>query len=99
MFARVAIYEVPEDRQGEARTGFQEAIRRIREVPGLADAFVLLGTESERAVTITLWDSREAMAASRVVASRLRSEAAAAVDGDVVSVEEFEVVAAGDRAD
>jgi heme-degrading monooxygenase HmoA len=98
MFARVAIYEVPEDRQGEARAAFQEAIRRIREVPGLADAYVLLGTESGRAVTITLWESREAMATSRVVASRLRSEAAAAVDGDVVSVEEFEVVAGGGRA-
>jgi hypothetical protein len=32
------------------------------------------------------------MAASRVTASRLRSEAAASVGGDVLSVEEFEVV-------
>jgi heme-degrading monooxygenase HmoA len=99
MFARVAIYEIPEDRQGEARTGFQEAIRRIREVPGLAEAYLLLGTESGRAVTITLWENREAMAASRVVASRLRGDAAAAVEGNVVSVEEFEVAAASDRAD
>jgi heme-degrading monooxygenase HmoA len=91
MFARVAVYELPEGSGGDARAGFQEAIRRIRDVPGLKEAYFLLGTESDRAVTITFWESREAMAASRVAASRVRSEAAAAVDGSVVSVDEFEV--------
>lgn len=91
MFARVAIYEVPEERHDEARAGFQEAIRRIRGEPGLMDAYFLLGTESDRAITITFWESREAMSASRVAASRARGEAASAVDGNVVSVDEFEV--------
>lgn len=97
--ARVAIYEVPEDRLAEARAGFEDAIARIREAPGLRDAYLLLGTESARAVTITFWESGEAMAASRVVASRLRSEAAAAAGGNVLSVDEFEVVAAADGDD
>jgi heme-degrading monooxygenase HmoA len=91
-FARLAIYEIPEDSWAEARADFEQAIERIREVPGLSDAYLLLGTESGRAVTLTFWESHEAMAASRVVASRLRGEAASAVDGEVVSVDEFEVV-------
>ena len=95
LFARVALYEVPEEKQAKARAGFDAALERIREAPGLHEAYLLLGTESRRVVTITFWESQEAMAASRVVASRLRSEAAATVDGDVVSVDEFEVVADG----
>jgi heme-degrading monooxygenase HmoA len=92
MFARVSIYEIPQDRREEARANFNRAVARIRETEGLADAQFLLGCDSDRAVTITFWESHEAMAASRVTASRLRSEAAASVGGDVLSVEEFEVV-------
>jgi heme-degrading monooxygenase HmoA len=95
MFARVSIYDVPPDRRAEARANFESAIERIREVEGLEDAQLLMGCDSDRAVTITFWESHGAMAASRVVASRLRSEAAASVDGEVVSVEEFEVVSEG----
>jgi len=94
MFARAAVYEVPAGRLGEARAGFEDAIARIRESPGLKDAYLLLGTESDRVVTITFWEDHAAMTASRVSASHLRSEAAAAVGGHVVSVEEFEVATA-----
>ncbi|HSL64575.1 MAG TPA: antibiotic biosynthesis monooxygenase [Gaiellaceae bacterium] len=96
MFARLATYDVPEGREGAARAAFREAVARIRECRGLVDAYVLLATEGGRTVTITLWEDRAAMAESRVVASRLRSEAAASLGGDVVSVDEFEVVADGD---
>jgi heme-degrading monooxygenase HmoA len=92
MFARVSIYDIPPDQRAEARASFESAIARIRETEGLTKAHFLLGSESDRAVTITFWETREAMAASRVAASRLRSEAVASVGGDVVSVEEFEVV-------
>jgi heme-degrading monooxygenase HmoA len=96
MFARVGIYEVPADRTGEVRASYQEAIARIRESPGLADAYFLLSLEGGRAITITLWEDHEAMAASRVAASRLRIDASAAVGGDVVSVDEFEVITGPD---
>ena len=92
MYARVSIYEVPQDRRGEAEASFASALTRIREVDGLQKAQFFLGCDSERAVTITFWESQGAMAASRVAASRLRSDAASSVDGDVLSVEEFQVV-------
>jgi heme-degrading monooxygenase HmoA len=92
MFARVSIYDIPQDRREEARANFNSAVARIRETEGLASAQFLLGCDSDRAVTVTFWETHAAMAASRVAASRLRSEAASSVGGDVVSVEEFEVV-------
>jgi hypothetical protein len=92
MFARMAIYDVPGDRLEDARASFQEAIARIGESPGMADALFLLNGDSGRAVTITMWVDHHSMVASRVGASRIRSEALAAVGGEIVSVDEFEVV-------
>ena len=80
----------------DARASYQLAIARIRESPGLTDAFFLLSLEGERAITITLWEDHAAMAASRVAASRLRSDAAASVGGEIVSVDEFEVITGPD---
>ena len=93
MFARVSIYEVPAERVGAAAETFGQAIGQIREMTGLAAAYLLVNAENGRTLTMTLWDSRAAMEASRVTASRLRSEAARGLDGDVLSTEEYEVAA------
>ncbi|HZA27619.1 MAG TPA: hypothetical protein VE915_08275 [Actinomycetota bacterium] len=90
MFARVAVYEIPGHRVEEAVGSFREAIDQIPRT-GLEEVFVLISPESDRALTITLWDKQDAMEASRIAASRLRSDAAKVVDGSVQSVVEYEV--------
>lgn len=92
MFARLSVYDIPSDRREEADAGFREAIGRIRESQGFVDAFFLFGVESDRAAAFTIWESFDSMAASRVAASMLRGEAARSAGGEVVSVEEFEIV-------
>ena len=42
---------------------------------------------------MTLWEDARARDASRVTASRLRSEAVRALDGSVLSTEDYEVAA------
>jgi heme-degrading monooxygenase HmoA len=91
MFARVAIYEIPGHRVEEAVHGFREAIGQISDMRGLADVYVLVSPESDRALTMSLWDSQADMEASRIKASRLRNDAAKVVDGSVHSVVEYEV--------
>src|SRR6266496_201387 len=91
MVARVSVYELPEERADEAAERFGEAIAEIRGLEGLEEAYLLLNPETGRAMTLTLWDGHQAAAASRVTATRLRTEAARAVDGSVVSSEEFDV--------
>lgn len=91
MVARVSVYEFPDDRAGEAVDRFGGAIAEIRQLEGLQEVYFLVSQESGRAITMTLWEDYRAADASRVTASRLRSEAAREVDGSVVSVEEFEV--------
>lgn len=93
MFARVSRYDVPAGQVGAAPGAFREAISQIGDLKGLSEAFLLVDADSARVLTMTLWESRGAMEASRVTASRLRSEAARVLGGTVVSTEEFEVAA------
>lgn len=91
MFARVAVYEVPGHRVGEAIEKFRDAIAQIREM-GPEEVFVLVSAENDRALTMSVWDQQEVMEASRIKASRLRSDASNAVGGSVQSVVEYQVV-------
>jgi heme-degrading monooxygenase HmoA len=93
VYARVSIYDIPEDRMSEARASFSDALETIGAMRGLSEAYFLVSRESGRGVAMTLWDDHEAMSASRVTASRLRSAAIEAVGGEVVLVDEFEVAA------
>jgi len=91
MVARVSTYDVPAERLGEAEDRFREALDEISEMEGLYGYYFLIGQESNRAMVITLWEGHDALAASHVTASRLRSDAARSLDGEVLSVDEFTV--------
>jgi len=90
MFVRVAVYEVPGHRVDEAVKGFREALDEIRDM-GLREAYVLVSPESDRVLTMTLWERADEMESSRLKASRLRSDVAKVVDGSVQSVAEYQV--------
>jgi heme-degrading monooxygenase HmoA len=93
VFARVSTYEVPPDKADDATDTFRQAIGEIRKLNGLVTAYVLVNADSGRVVTMTLWENASVMEASRMTASRLRREAVRALDGDVLSTEEYEVAA------
>jgi hypothetical protein len=90
MFARVAVYEIPGHRMDEAIVSFGKAVDEIKEMDP-EELYVLVSRENDRALTMSLWDRADAMEASRVKASRLRSDAASVVDGSVQSVVEYRV--------
>lgn len=87
------MYEVPVDRSEDAADTFREAIGEIRKLDGLVTAYVLVHADSGRVITMTLWENADVMAASRMTATRLRGDAIRALDGDVLSTEEYEVAA------
>lgn len=91
MFARVSVYEIPADRMDEALHEFRNALEQISALEGFKEAFFFVAPEDDRATATTLWTSHSAMEASRPAASNLRSKAARAVDGGVVSAIEYEV--------
>lgn len=63
----------------------------IRDLEGYRGYIVLLSTDGDRAVGITLWEGEEAEEASRIVAETIRPRLEAASGGKVVKVERYEV--------
>ena len=98
MFARVTTYELEDGRAAEAIDAFAPAIDCIRGLDGLVDAYFLVERDGGRAISMTVWESEDAMERSRVAASRARIEAAGAADVEVLSTYEFEVGIHGDGA-
>jgi heme-degrading monooxygenase HmoA len=90
VFARVSRYDIPGERIDEAVTKFADAVAQITELAGFREAYLLVSREDECATTLTFW-SAAVMEATRVTASRLRTEAAQAVGAAVTGSQEFEV--------
>ena len=91
MFARVATYRIEPEHIDTAVRSFEAAIERIRALAGFVDGVVLVAPDESKVLSITYWDSRRAMEASAVTASRARSEAARAAQGEVESSCEYGV--------
>jgi heme-degrading monooxygenase HmoA len=91
MFARVTTYELVEGRASESIDAFQPAIDQVRDLEGLVDAYFMVERDGCHAMTMTLWESLDAMERSRVPASTARTVAASLVEAEVRSTYEFEV--------
>jgi heme-degrading monooxygenase HmoA len=91
MFARVSSYQLQTDQADQAVQAFTTAIDPLRQLDGAKGAYLLLDRSSGKALTITLWESEEAMGASEEGATKLRSDAAGSAGGTVQDVERYEV--------
>ena len=94
MQARVARYEVSADRCDESVTAFLESAQAIAEMDGFDSGFVLVDSETGATMTLTFWESGAAADASATHAASARRRAVDAVDGEVQSVQSFDVVRA-----
>ena len=89
MHARVSRYS------GDAellRAGFEAVSTELKQLQGFAQALFLADAKASRAMSITLWDSEEAMAASAERAHRMRTRATEPASATIDSVESYEVV-------
>ena len=91
MFARVARYRYPEERIDEAVDAFRAASEGLRTLEGNVGGYLLVDRDNSTALTVTFWESRLALEASEVQASRLRSDAINEVEGEVQAVDRCEV--------
>jgi heme-degrading monooxygenase HmoA len=93
MFARLARYEIPPDRLGDAVKSFSEAGERLQELQGYRTGFLLLDEDESSVMTLTIWETRTALETSEARAGSLRRRACSEVDGSVQSVTSYEVAA------
>ncbi|MCZ9884020.1 hypothetical protein [Arthrobacter sp. B2a2-09] len=90
MYARVSNYSF--DGDGEAlRKGFDDAIEGVKQLAGLTGAYFLLDADSGTGISITLWDTKEAIESSVEAANRLRADATQPSNATIVSVKHYEV--------
>jgi heme-degrading monooxygenase HmoA len=89
VFARVSRY------RGDAarlREGFEAVTAELERLKGFSHAYFLTNREHSRAMSITVWDSEEALAATAERAHRMRTRATEPADATIESVESYEVV-------
>jgi heme-degrading monooxygenase HmoA len=93
MWARVSTYAFPSDGIDGAIEAFNQALGHLEE-PGLKSAELLVDRGSAKGMTVTVWESREALEASVDAANRLRSGAADAAGVSILDVAHYEVIRA-----
>jgi heme-degrading monooxygenase HmoA len=71
--------------------GFEAAAAELEQMDGIERAYLLVNQEDGKAVTITVWDSEQAMSASAERAKQLRSRTITAAQGKVIAVDSHEV--------
>ncbi|HEY3021110.1 MAG TPA: hypothetical protein VGJ32_13010 [Solirubrobacteraceae bacterium] len=89
MHARVSRYRGD---AGRLREGFESVTAELERLDGFSHAYFLTDGEHGRAMSITLWSSREALDASAERAHQMRTQATSPSDATIESVESYEVV-------
>jgi heme-degrading monooxygenase HmoA len=89
MYARVSRYSGDAERLA---AGFEAVTGELERIDGFAQAFFLTDRESARAISITLWESKEALDASAGAAHRMRTQASEPADATIEGVESYDVV-------
>jgi heme-degrading monooxygenase HmoA len=92
--ARVSSYEGDVDRLIE---GFQRQADLVRRLDGFERAYLFVDRAGGRAMTVTLWDSEEALDASAARAAHLREEASETAGATIGSVSSYELALDVDR--
>jgi heme-degrading monooxygenase HmoA len=88
MHARVSTYT------GEAealRSGFQTATGPLENIEGFSHAYFLLDRANGKAMSVTIWESEEALLASAARADELRKGATQPSGSSIESVEQYEI--------
>ena len=75
MFASVSTFQGPPDQVDQGvRYAQENIVPTLEEVEGFEGVYLLVDRQSGKVLTITLWESEEAMRASEEEANQLQSE-------------------------
>jgi heme-degrading monooxygenase HmoA len=88
MFARVSTYSGDGDRLLQA---FGDVTGPLEAMDGFSHAYFMVNRETGKGISITFWDSEDALNASVAKADELRRQGAQAGGAEIDSVESFEI--------
>jgi heme-degrading monooxygenase HmoA len=88
VFARVSTYRGDGDR---LLAGFADVSELLEAIDGFSHAYFMVDRENGKGLSVTIWNTEEALNASATQADELRSRGAAAGGAEIVSVEHYEI--------
>jgi heme-degrading monooxygenase HmoA len=89
----VSRYEVPKEMLAKDIAGVEATKKRVAAIPGSTGMYYLVDPDSGKTMSITLWESEQAMRDSEAAASVVRADTSAAVSSKLVAIERYDVVA------
>ncbi len=100
MFARVTTTQAPPDRVDEAVRVIKEyVIPGAEGIAGFKGGLWLVDRATGKGLGVTLFETEEALRASEAAAGQIRQGAVDQIQGGVLSVEPYEVVASAGMAE
>lgn len=91
MHARVSTYQGTSETIDRSVEQADEFVPVVRGMDGSRGMIYLVDRSSGKSLSITLWESAEAMQASEEAANRLRRDSSASAGDTIVDVERYEV--------
>ena len=91
MHARVSFYDLAGASRDDAVRAFEAARNAVQQMEGNQGGMLLLNPQDGKAVTITLWDSEDALRATEQQAHQTRQQAASSAGMTITGVEAYEV--------
>lgn len=88
MFARVSTYRGESDR---LLRGFQTVTEELEGMDGFSHAYFMVDRDSGKGISITIWESEEALLSSVAKADELRKQGSEAGGASIESVEHYEI--------
>ena len=91
MHARVSTYEMGGRPKEDAARAFEQAVQGVQQLDGNQGGMLLVGEDGSRAMTITFWESADALRASEEQANQMREQAAGGAGITIADVSAYEV--------
>ena len=91
MHARATTLRTSPEAAEQAIEQYRQALSTFREMDGNRGAFLLVDRNSGKGIGVTLWNDEQAMTHSREQAEQIRQQAAQQAQGQIESVDEYEI--------
>jgi heme-degrading monooxygenase HmoA len=92
MYTRATWAEISKDQVDAQIAGYPQGMKSIREAPGCLGIGLLANRETGAGVSISYWESKEAMLATEAAGEQIRTQAAAQAGVKIGELDRFEVV-------
>ena len=91
MHARVSFYNLGNALRDDVARAFEDARGPVEQMQGNQGGLVLVSPDTGRAITITFWESEDALRASEQLANQARQQAAGRAGMEIANIEAYEV--------